>query len=54
MTDPVTNAPAPQAGQTDPSASGDLAQAFKKLVDSFALGIVENNKPQIHDSDDGE
>lgn len=53
MTDPIAATPTTSStGSSSSTSDADLAKAFSQVLASMALGIVENNKPQIHDSDD--
>lgn len=53
MIDPsASSAAASSTGSSSSTSDADLAAAFSKVVASMAVGLVENNKPQIHDAND--
>lgn len=51
MVDPVAPSTS-SSGSSSATSDADLAKAFSEVLASMAVGIVQNNKPQIHDSDD--
>ena len=52
MIDPAASSATSSTGSSTGTLDADLAKAFSQVLASMAVGIVENNKPQIHDSDD--
>lgn len=40
------------SGSSSATSNDDLAKAFSQAVSSMAVGVIQNNKPQIHDSND--
>ncbi len=52
MIDPAAAPATSSSGSSSSTSDADLAKAFSQVLASMAVGIVESNKPQIHDSDD--